>query len=204
MKDALIQRFGAHRVSEVPVEPGEMPLLLLDLEARTPVTVLVTNGLREYKMPVPETEAGLEYNELYFCLPTYWEWEDRDNPQMNWIFHWIQRLAKYVQENTTWFGHGHTMPCGKEMKPLSATMKQNNFLLMNPVFLEAELAPLMVEGKEVHFLAIVPIFESELSYKLGQGTRKFIDKFIRSSHSEKLDDFRLPTKTSRLSFLRRG
>ena len=125
MKDQLIKRFGEHRVSEVKVEEGEMPLLLLDLELKSPVTVLVTNGLSNIKMPVPEKETGKEYNELFFCLPSYWNWSDLENPKMNWVFLWIQRLAKHVQEKNTWFGHGHTMPCGAEMKSLSVMLNCN-------------------------------------------------------------------------------
>ena len=127
MKNELIQRFGEERVVDLPVQDGELPLLMLDLEAKIPVNVLLTNGLSEYKMPVHEKEKGKEFNELCFCLPGYWDWEDRSNPNTNWVFHWIQRLAKYVQENETWFGHGHTMPCGKEMQSLSSTMKRMHF-----------------------------------------------------------------------------
>ena len=110
MKEALENRFGAHRVHELETAEGDIPLLMLDLELKTPVTVLLTNGLSDYKMPVPEKMEGFEYNELFFCLPSYWEWEDMDNPGTNWIFHWIQRLAKYVQEKETLLGHGHKMP----------------------------------------------------------------------------------------------
>jgi len=31
---------------------------------KSPVTVIVTNGLSDYKMPVPEKWEGREYNEL--------------------------------------------------------------------------------------------------------------------------------------------
>ena len=77
LKHALQDRFGDHRVSEIPVKEGEIPLLIMDLELKTPVTVIMTNGLSDYKMPVPEKLEGEEYNELYFCLPSYWEWEGR-------------------------------------------------------------------------------------------------------------------------------
>lgn len=167
-----------------------MPLLMLDLELRTPINVLLTNGLRDYKMPVPEVEAGLEYNELCFCLPSYWEWEDADNAQMNWIFPWIQRLAKYVVANDTWFGNGHTMPCGKDMQPISATMLQNHLMLLSPMLLETEMAPVQVNGKTVNFLFIVPIFGVEMDYKQAQGTQKLITKFINKGINEKLDDYR--------------
>lgn len=190
MKNALIKRFGENRVSDIPVKEGEMPLLILDLEANSPVNVLLTNGLSNYKMPVHEREEGKEYNELCFCLPSYWEWEDTDNPQTNWIFTWIQRLAKYVQENETWFGHGHTMPCGKDMESISETMLQNHFILMKPMLLETEMAPINVDGKTVHFLFITPIFGDEMDYKQGKGTQKLITKFINKGITEKLDDYR--------------
>ena len=168
-----------------------MPLLLMDIEARTKVQVLMTNGLSDYQMPVPEKEAGKEFRELYFCLPNYWDIDDMDNPRMNWVFPWIQRLSQYVIEKETWFGNGHTMPCGKEKQQLSPTMKQDHFMLLEPALLETELAPLNVDGKTIHFLAIIPIFEAELNYKLSKGTKKFSQKFFRAGNNEKLDDFRV-------------
>ncbi len=199
MKEALEKRFGAHRVLEAPIKEGEIPLLILDLELKSPVTVIITNGLRNYKMPVHEKFEGREHNELYFCLPNYWEWEDTSNPQMNWVFYWIQRLATFVVEKETWFGHGHTMPCGKELNPLSETMKQNYFMLSDPLLLEQELAPVPIEGKEVHFLSIIPIFKQELEYKDSRGTFKLLQKFVNKGVTEKLDDWRQPVTRNRWS-----
>lgn len=200
MKEALENRFGAHRVHEIETQAGDIPLLMLDLESKSPVTVLMTNGLSNYKMPVPEKMEGYEYNELYFCLPSYWEWEDQENPSMNWVFDWIQRLAKYVIEKETWFGHGHTMPAGKDMNPLSPTMKQNHFILLSPQLLEEELAPVNLGEKTVNFLAIVPIFPDEMDYKQGKGTFKFLQKLQSKGVTEKLDDFRATVLKSRMKF----
>ena len=197
MKKALENRFGAHRVHELETTEGEIPLLMLDLELKTTVTVLMTNGLSDYKMPVPEKMAGLEYNELFFCLPSYWEWEDRTNPAMNWVFDWIQKLAKYVVERQTWFGHGHTLPTNKNMDSLSPTMKQNHLILLNPILLEDELSAIKVDDKMINFLAIVPIFADEMDYKQGKGTLKFIQKLQSRGVNEKLDDFRATTLQSR-------
>lgn len=202
IQEALGNRFGEHRVMHVPVEEGQIPLLALDLELRSPTTILVTNGLSDYKMPVPEKYAGREYNELYFCLPNYWEWENLEDPKFNWVFHWIQRMAKFVQENETWFGPGHTMPAGKEMKPLSPTMQQNHFMLMEPMLCEQELASITIDGREIHFLAIVPIFKEELDYKQNKGTFKLLQKFSQTNNSELLDDFRTSVVRSKWRFRR--
>lgn len=193
MKEALIKKFGSGAVRELAVGEDEIPLLLIEINARTKVSVLVTNGLRNYKMPVPEKEAGKEFNELYFSLPSYWELDERDNPNMNWVFHWIQRLAKHVQEKQTWFGHGHTMATGVNKLPISETMKQNHFMLSSPLLLENELAPIEIDGNKVHFLAIIPIYEDECTYKLSRGTKKFVTKFLRKGNTENLDDFRVST-----------
>lgn len=189
LKQALINRFGEHRVHDAPFFEG-IPLLILDLELRTPVTVVMTNGLSNYQMPVPEKWEDRAFNELYFCLPSYWEWEDLDNPNTNWVFDWLQKLAAYVVEKETWFGHGHTMPCGKEMKPLSSTMKQNHFFLSDPMLLIDELAPVSVDDKTIRFLSVIPIFKDEMDYKQHKSTFKFVQKMDNAGITEKLDDFR--------------
>ena len=79
LQAALSNRFGEHLVSILPTKEGEMSLLVLDIELNSPVTLIMTNGLSAYKMPVHEKMKGREFNELYFCLPSYWKWEELDN-----------------------------------------------------------------------------------------------------------------------------
>lgn len=195
--DALAQRFGEHRISMIPVADDELPLIALDLESRSPITVICTNGLSDYKMPVPEKLAERAHNEICFCLPSYWEWEDLENPNMNWIFPWIQKLAKHVTEKETWFGHGHTIPTGKDLPPLSPTMRQNNLILLDPMLLENELAPIRIGEKEVHFLTIVPIFSDEMDFKQAKGTFKLLQRLSNKGVNEILDDFRTTSLRSK-------
>lgn len=183
-------RYNVSHLSSIDVAEGEIPLLKIRIDIKSPVTILMTNGLSNYKMPVPDKLEGREYNELFFCLPSYWLLESKDDPNMNWVFYWIQRLAKYVQEKNTWFGPGHTMPCGNPFQALSPMMSANHFLLSDPILLFDELLPLKVADKTIHFLAIIPIFEDEMDYKQGKGTFKILKKFKQHGVTEKLDDFR--------------
>jgi hypothetical protein len=194
---ALEDRFGEHRISKIPSTEGEFPLLIIDLELSSPVTVLMTDGLSNYKMPVAEKLSGREYNELYFCLPSYWDWQDLENPNTNWIYSWIRKMANHAIEKETWYGPGHSFPTGKEKLPISATMKQNHFFLTDPIVLEQELAPLSLGDKTVYFLGIVPIFSDEMDYKQARGTFKLLQKFSYANVSEKLDDFRSSVLRSR-------
>jgi len=190
LQEALQNRFGEHRVQEFPTAEGEIPLLIIELELQSKITLVMTNGLSDFKMPVHEKHEGREFNELYFCLPSYWDWDALDNPQMNWVYKWIQRIAKHPIEKNTWYAPGHTLPAGKEMNPLSATMSQNSFVLTEPILLVEHLTPIKLDEKTVHFLAIIPLFKSELDYKIAQGTVKFLRKMSFAGTTEKLDDFR--------------
>jgi hypothetical protein len=199
----LINRFGEHRVAELPILEGEIPLLVLELESSSSVTLIMTNGLSDYSMPVPEKYKGRENNELYFCLPSYWDWQALENPSMNWIYPWIRKMAKHVVDKATWFGHGHTFPNGKELSSISATMKQDHFILLDPILLSNELCPLECGAKSIHFLAIVPIFKDEMDYKQARGTFKLLQKLNSAGVTELLDDYRSSVFKSKWTFWRK-
>jgi hypothetical protein len=165
-------------------------ILQMDIQLKSKVTVLMTDGFRHYKMPVSEKHIGKERVELYFCLPDYWDLKDSSNPNMNWVFDWLDRLAKYAREKESWYGHGHTLYCGSNHSKLSATMKQDHFLFIDPMLLREELAAINYEGEVTHFLAVIPLFKNEFEYKQRKGTFKFMEKMLSCGMTEKLDDFR--------------
>jgi hypothetical protein len=192
LHEEMIRRFGADHVVELPVSDGEVPLLLVDMisKGKLQLRILLTNGLSAYNMPVPDKFKDRAYNELFFCLPSYWDLTDKSNTNMNWVFVWIQKLYKHVLEKETWFGPGHTIPCGNPFKALSDTMKSNHLFLVEPMLLKDEMLPFETELKTTYFLAILPIFEDEMDYKRGKGTFKLLEKLANSRISEKLDDYR--------------
>ena len=185
LKSILSKRIG-ESIEQLKNPFGEFLLVKL----KNGSSILISVGLSEFKMPVHEKHIGKEYAELYFYLPSYWSIDDLENPRFSWVFYWIERLKNYVIKNNTWFGHGHTMPCGKEMNPLSESMLQNHFILSEPIDLSSELAPISEGEKSIHFLAIIPIFADEMDYKQGKGTFKLMEKFKQYSITEKLDDYR--------------
>jgi hypothetical protein len=200
LKEVLSDKFGQQRVSDFPLlEEDHVALLQVDLEMRSPVKVLVTNGLHKYNMPVPEKLKGFENIELYFCLPSYWEL-DLNNEKFNWVYFQIQKLSKHLIEKQTWFGVGHTFSNGQPPKALSSSMLQNHLLLTEPIMLENYLDQIEVEGKTITFLAIVPIFSDELDYKMAKGYFSFIKKFRAKNNEELLDDFRQSIKNRRFGF----
>ncbi len=198
LAQALSDRIGEHRVLELPDETGEsIDLLLLDIESKIPVKVLMTNGLSNYTMPVPEKYEDRMHNEIYFALPSYWEIEEVDNPTMNWPIQKIKKLANHVIEKQTWYGPGHTFSNGNPPEALSKSMQQKYLLLAEPIALEDVLQPIQIKGQTIFFLAIIPVFEQEFDRKQSKGYFKFIRKFRGRNGSEILDDFRTSIYKSR-------
>ncbi len=192
LKNQLDKRFGKNQVNEFPLG-GDEYIHLLDIDVTTrqnQMRIIMTDGLSDYKMPVPKRYKAWEATEIYFCLPSYWDIKDYENPQMNWPLEIVQRLVKNVIENQTWYGPGHTIAHGNPPKPISKTMKQSYFMLSEPIALEDHLQPLEVKDKEVHFLAIIPLFSQEFDRKRSQGYQKWIRKFRIKNGTEVLDDYR--------------
>lgn len=191
LKEYLANRFGEHRVTNFKMEGVEVPLIKIDLElSASPVSLIMTNGLRNYSMPVPEKLAGQEHIELFFCLPSYWDLSDLEDEAMNWPIYWIEKLSKHLVEKETWYGPGHTFSNGNPPKSFSATMKPNHLLIIDPIKLEEHLAPAKLKDLQVHFLAIIPIYEQEFDIKMAKGFGKFLRKFRAKNGSEILDDYR--------------
>ena len=198
LKNALQNHFGEHRVVDVPGQEGDFPLLAINIESKgQQVTLIMTNGLSEKTMIVPEKVKERKHIELFFALPSYWEWDELENPKRNWIFTWIQKLAKHLMSSEEiWFGYGHTFSNKiktddvSDFQPLSPTMKQQHLILLDPIELEYELQKMKIDDKEVYFQAIVPIYSDELDYKQGNSARKLVRKMMNSGVSEILDDFR--------------
>ena len=184
-------------------EQKSVSFIQIDIQKRSPIKVLMTNGLSDYKMPVSEKFAGREFNELFFCLPSYWDLEDESNKNMSWVFDILNRLKNHVIDKETWFGVGHTIPFANPIQNISETMKEKYFFLSDPIFLEQELIPIEIDGKTIHFLAIIPIFEDEFDYKIGKGTYKFQKKLSYHTVTELLDDYRSTVLKSKWTFRRK-
>ncbi|MGJ8660768.1 MAG: hypothetical protein ACSHXL_01895, partial [Bacteroidota bacterium] len=89
MKEELMARFGAENISVYKKINDTLEILLVKLEVHNgPISLLVTNGLSNYEMPVHERYKGREFNELFFCIPRYWDLDEKDNPNRQWPVEW--------------------------------------------------------------------------------------------------------------------
>jgi hypothetical protein len=175
-----------------------VPLLKIKIEGKRPVTLIMTDGLSQKKMKLPEQSIEFDQIELYWALPEYWDLSSLSNPNTNWIFHWLNKLVRHLLDKDAWFGHGHTFQC----QPLSSTMKQEYLMLMKPLMVNDVLSKVQEAGKSIGFLSIVPLFKTEFDFKQQKGTSSLVTKMTESGVSEILDDYRESLLKKRFGYLR--
>jgi hypothetical protein len=136
------------------------------------------------KQDVNDKNEGLEHIELYFCLPNYWNLENKD-----WPIHWLNRIAQIPQKNKTWFGLGDTIPAGNPSEALEKTFQANHFIIAKPNHLET---PFGGDGWVAPFkmMAVIPIFQTEMDYKLRNSHTILFKKMNKKNVTELIDPYR--------------
>ena len=154
-----------------------------------PHHIIFTSGLSDNKQTVSDKYPEFENIELYFCLPEYWKVQDR-SADYNWPIAWLNKIAQLPQKNKTWFGPGDTIPAGNPKEKISSKLKQNNFILSDPILFENQLLNVNLDSKNVRFLSIIPIFEHEMSFKTRNSAKMLMTKYQFSNYNEEVDEYR--------------
>ncbi|MEZ4922292.1 MAG: suppressor of fused domain protein [Crocinitomicaceae bacterium] len=146
--------------------------------------LIMTDGLRSYNQPVNEKNADLKNIELYCCLPDYWNLEVK-----SWPIYWLERIAQVPQKNKTWFGIGDSMPAGNPAQEMDDEFKANHFILSSPLYLNEEFS-LFREKLGFQPLAVIPIFQTEIDYKLRNSHTILFRQFAKKGVTELIDPYR--------------
>lgn len=155
--------------------------------------ILFTEGVSDFEQKVKEGYEEFQRIELYFCLPDYWKINEQ-----NWPVKWLNLLAQVPQKNNTWFGPGDTIPAGNPPEILSDRFPANHFMLSESIQLAEEMEAIQKE-MEVQFLAVIPICQKEIDYKLANSATVLLARLKHKGFSEKVDMFR--TSVCRKRFL---
>ena len=163
------------------------------------VSVLMTDGLSQFRMDVHEKHTGEEYAELYFLLPVYWEEKDLYKKENEWVFYCLSKIKNHVETNNTWVGHGHTFSFKNAEVFFLNTPIPTHFMITRPIELKELLKPIPSEKHAVQFLALLPIYKNELSFKEARGTFKLEEKLRQYQVTEKMDGYRESVIKSRFA-----
>ena len=109
---------------------------------------LVTSGLSEAPMSVPEGLEALRFAELFIQLPPTWPLHElnkvaarrrEESPaeaaaaeRWYWPIRWLKTLARLPHEYDTWLGEGHTVPNGDPPEPYAEGTALCGAMLVEP------------------------------------------------------------------------
>src|SRR5690606_27736593 len=87
---------------------------------------LVTSGMSDLPMSVPEDAGCPGFAELMVTLPAGWKLDQASFQDENWYWpvRLLKSLARLPHKHATWLGFGHTVPNGHPAGPYQAAEKR--------------------------------------------------------------------------------
>lgn len=155
-----------------------------------PFYTLVTSGMSDRPMTVPEGAENLRYAELVLCLPADWPmgdeaWKDENN---YWPIRALKTLARFPHEYQTWLCVDHTVPNGNPPQVYAPNCPYACALIGPVMSVSLDFAQLVVNPeKAIHFFGVHFIYQDELQFKLEAGVEPLLEAFDAVDHTELVD-----------------
>lgn len=166
-----------------------------------PFARLVTSGMSDLPMPVPDDVDAPRYTELLMTLPGDWKLDEASfkNEEWYWPIRLIKTLARFPHKFETWLGWGHTMSNGSPAEPYASNTKLCGMVLLPSVTVPSKFHKLRIdETKEITFYAVVPLYEEELNLKLRSGCDALTARLEKFNVSDIIDLNRVNVAKKRL------
>lgn len=152
-----------------------------------PFHTLVTSGMSDLQMSVPEDINSTRYMELMVTLPESWKIDDESFKDEKWYWpvRQLKFLARFPHKYGTWLAWGHTIPNGDPAEAFAENTKLSGSILLPSVNVPEAFANLEInEDKIIEFFSIVPLYDEEMSLKLNKGSDPLLDKFDKYGVSD--------------------
>ena len=196
----------AHVFHEVVSDLVHIDVHIVAPSADRPCYTLVTTGMSDAAMTVPEGAEAFRHAELLLSLPETWTpgplWEaNLHDETVYWPIKLLKSLARFPHTYGTWLGPGHTVPNGDPPAPFASNTQLCCAMVMPTMTLPVEFSELAVRPeKTINFYAVVPLHLSEMHFKLQKGSEALMAALEASSVTEIIDPGR-PVAASRKRFL---
>lgn len=153
---------------------------------------LVTCGMSDLPMTVPDGAEEFKHAELMICLPPTWKLSEQafEREENYWPIRCLKTLARLPHEYDTWLYAGHTIPNGNPAEPYADNTRLTGALLHIPSLignLKEFFSLPFSNDKTVHFFTVIPVYEEEMNLKLSKGIDALLTKFQKAGVNELLD-----------------
>ena len=100
-----------------------LDVLCVPATPERPYQVILTSGVSDLPMNVPEGMEDFNRVELMMALPPKWPLMQKafDDENNYWPVRWLKMIGRLPHDYHTWIGWGHTIPNGDPPEPIANT-----------------------------------------------------------------------------------
>ena len=162
---------------------------LIPATRQCPYHVLVTSGVSDEPMTVPDGMGKFRRAELLIALPKDWLLTEESfrNEANYWPLRWLKQVGRLPHEYETWIGWGHTIPNGDPPEAIADTDFVGAMVTL-PYILPPDVFQLTTKsGEVISFYMLVPLYKEELDLKLKKGAEELERRFEKENINLVLD-----------------
>ncbi|MBS0368122.1 MAG: suppressor of fused domain protein [Proteobacteria bacterium] len=168
-----------------------------------PFARLVTSGMSDLPMPVPEGADVPRYTELLVTLPKSWRLDQASFKDESWYWpvRLIKTLARFPHKHATWLGWGHTIPNGDPPAPYAPGTSLCGAIILPSITVPDGFHELQIDkDKKITFYSVLPLYEEEMQLKLNAGSGRLLDRLDRVGINDIIDPKRRNVAKRRFGF----
>lgn len=154
------------------------------------IWTLVTSGMSQSPMIVPEDLPDSMFAELVCFLPPRWpvSADAIGNESSFWPIRWLRMLARFPHRYKTWLGYGHTIPNGDPPEAFAPNTRFCGMLLAPPISTPPEFCEIVrPHNRDIRMYALQPLYADEMAYKLAHGADALLDRFDERGIDDVID-----------------
>jgi len=166
-----------------------LDVLFVPATQERPYHVLITSGVSDEPMKVPEGMESFRRVELLIALPKDWPLTQEAFKQdaNYWPVRWLKQIGRLPHQYDTWIGRGHSIPNGDPVEPIANTQFVG-VMLTPPYWLSPDFFRLTTkDGEIITFYMIVPLYQEEMDLKLKSGAEELEKRFEKEDIDFVLD-----------------
>jgi hypothetical protein len=155
-----------------------------------PFHTLITSGMSDRPMTVPEGAEEYRLAELVICLPASWplDQDALEDESHGWPVQWLKQLALMPHQYNTWLFCGHTVPNGDPATAFAPDTELCCMLLASPALCDDEGTALAIDDETViHFHSLIPIYREEMEFALSNSSDDLLERLGDADVSELVD-----------------
>jgi hypothetical protein len=173
-------------IHEIVSSIVHIDILYIKPSDKYPFHILVTSGMSDKPMTVPEGAEDHKFAELLILLPKSWPlkfenysvFSEEIDEKTYWPIRWLKTIAMFPHSYDTWVGWGHTIPNGDNAEPFAENTRLGCLLLMPSISIPIDFYKFKTQDEKIiEFLCLYPLYKEEMEYKFKNGTEKLLDRF---------------------------